>query len=75
MTHNFYNKAHTYLMQIPYLNDGGNARVVTITSNDARELTESGSHQLLRADADLYVVTPIQSPATNHVYQIGQAPV
>ena len=75
MTHDFYTAANKYLMQLPYLNEDGRARVVTIDRYDARELVEAGTHRLLRADADMYVVTPIAAPVTNHVYQIGQAPV
>lgn len=70
MAHDYTSK-HDYIMQLPYLNDDGKARVVTIRWYDARELVDAGSHQLLRADDGLYLVTPIKAAAVNHVYQIG----
>jgi hypothetical protein len=66
-----YNSKNDYLMQIPYLNDDGKARVVNVRWYDARELVEAGSHQLLRADDGLYLVTPIKPAAVKHIYQIG----
>lgn len=66
-----YNSKNDYTMQLPYLNDEGQARVVTIRWNDARELVGDGSHQLLRADDGLYLVTPIKPPVVGHIYQIG----
>ena len=70
MTHDYSSK-NDYILQLPYINDSGNARVVDIKWHDARELVEAGSHQLLRADDGLYLVTPIKPAAVNHVYQIG----
>lgn len=70
MAHDYTSK-NDYIMQIPYLNEEGRARVITIRWHDARELVEAGSHRLLRADDGLYLVTPIKPAATNHVYQIG----
>jgi hypothetical protein len=70
MTHDYSSK-NDYIMQIPYLNDEGRARVVTIRWYDARELVDDGSHQLLRADDGLYLVTPIKPPVVGHIYQIG----
>lgn len=70
MTHDYSSK-NDYMMQLPYLNDGGYARVVTIRWYDARDLVEAGSHQLLRADDGLYLVTPIKPPVVGHTYQIG----
>ena len=66
-----YNSKNDYIMQIPYLNEEGRARVVTIRWYDARELVEDGSHRLLRADDGLYLVTPIKPPVVGHIYQIG----
>ena len=66
-----YNTKNDYIMQLPYLNEDGKARVVTVRWYDARELVEGGSHRLLRADDGLYLVTPIQPAAVNHIYQIG----
>jgi hypothetical protein len=70
MAHDYSSK-NDYIMQLPYLNDDGKARVVTIRWYDARELVDDGSHQLLRADDGLYLVTPIKPPVVGHVYQIG----
>ena len=70
MAHDYSSK-NDYIMQLPYLNDDGKARVVTIRWYDARELVDDGSHQLLRADDGLYLVTPIKPPVVGHIYQIG----
>jgi hypothetical protein len=70
MAHDYTSK-NDYLLQVPYLNENGSARVVTVRWYDARELVDSGTHQLLRVDDGLYLATPIKAPATNHVYQIG----
>lgn len=70
MTHQ-YTSANDYLLQLPYLNDSGSARVVHIKWHDARELVEAGSHRLLHADAEIYLLTPISPPAVGYRYQIG----
>jgi hypothetical protein len=70
MAHEYTSK-NDYIMQLPYLNEDGKARVVTIRWYDARELVDDGTHRLLRADDGLYLVTPIKPAVTNHVYQIG----
>ena len=70
MTHK-YTSTNDYLLQLPYLNDEGNAIVVHIKWHDARQLVEADTHHLLLADKGLYLVTPIKPAVTNHVYQIG----
>jgi len=71
MAHDYYDSAHSYIMQIPYVNEDGKARVVNIEWYDARELVDAGTHRLLRADVGLYLITPIKPPVVNHTYQIG----
>ena len=70
MAHDYTSK-NDYLLQLPYLNDNGSAHVADIKWYCAQGLVEGGTHRLLRADDNLYVVTPIKPAVTNHVYQIG----
>jgi hypothetical protein len=70
MAHDYTSK-NDYLLQLPYLNESGSARVVTVRCYDAQQLVESGTHLLLRVDDGMYLATPIKAPAINHVYQIG----
>ena len=70
MTHD-YSSTNDYLLQLPYLNDSGNAYVADIKWYCAQSLVEGGTHSILRADDGLYIITPIKPAVTNHVYQIG----
>lgn len=70
MAHDYSSK-NDYLLQVPYLNDSGSPRVVTIRWHDARELVSDGTHQLLNAGSEIYLVTPIKPPVVGHIYQIG----
>ena len=74
MTHNF-NRDNDYLIQLPYLNEMGNARVIGIQYYEASQLVESGSHKLLKADSHLYVLTPIKAAVVNHIFQVGELAV
>ena len=74
MAHEF---SHTndYLIQLPYLNDGGNAHVIDIKAHSAQMLVSGGSHRVMKADHGLYVLTPTQPAVTGHVFQIGELAV
>ena len=58
-----------YILQLPYLNDEGNAICVTIGWSDARQLREAGTHRSIHVDGDLYVLTPIRAAVTDHAFQ------
>lgn len=59
-----------YLLQLPYLNEGGVPVVVGIDQWDAQHLRDLGTHRFLPCDG-VTVVTPIVSAVINHVLQAG----
>jgi hypothetical protein len=57
------------ILQLPYLNDEGNAICVTIGWHDARQLLDAGTHRRIHVDGDMYVVTPIAPAVTDYKFQ------
>lgn len=59
-----------YLVQLPYLNEGGVPVVVRIDQWDAQHLRDLGTHRFLPGGG-VTVVTPIVSAVINHEWQVG----
>ena len=57
------------ILQLPYLNDDGNAICVNIAWHDARQLLEANTHRRIHVDGDLYVITPICAAVADHKFQ------
>jgi hypothetical protein len=64
-----------FLLQLPYLNDGGKPMCIGISPHDADKLVRNGTHRTLHADGHLYVITPRVPAATGVAFQIGQDPL
>jgi hypothetical protein len=70
-----------FMLQLPYLNDDGNPRVIDITPGSAHQLFAAKTHRCLHAfthsvtGKQWFPLTPIVAPAQNHVYQLGEEPV
>ena len=66
MTDNYKSKN---ILQLPYLNDAGNAICVNISWHDARQLLDANTHRRIHVDGDLYVITPICAAVVDYKFQ------
>ena len=73
--HHSFNRNNDYMLQLPDLNEDGNAIVADIKAHNASELVERGTHRLMNVAGAMYLLTPIKPAVTAHVFQIGEPAV
>jgi hypothetical protein len=60
-----------YLLQLPYLNEQGNPRVIEIDESAAEQLLRAKSHRAFHMTDDCSGLTPIVRAAVDVQFQLG----